>query len=112
MNKELFMESIEAIRKQYEHDVETSQMLGKAFPNAFEANLLPDNQLLQNQLVKILQIEMNDLDVCKYGQSWIEWFCWECDFGKKSNQLKAYDKNGKVIPLANAGELYDFLNDF
>ena len=29
-------------------DIEVSKHLGKAFPDAFEANLLPKNQFLQN----------------------------------------------------------------
>ena len=108
MKRELFIEAINAIEKQLEKDIEISKILGKVFTSAFEANLMPDNQLLSNALIKVLQEEMNDTKR-KYGQSWIEWFCFETDFGKRS-ELKAYDENNKEIKMNNAGDLFDFLS--
>jgi hypothetical protein len=110
MNKELFIESIEAIKKQIQLDIEVSKHLGKAFPDAFEANLLPKNHFLQNALLRILQEEMNDLQLREYGQSWIEYFIWELNFGEENYLLKV-TQNGNEIPLSNAAELYDFLNN-
>jgi len=108
MDKELFIEAIEAIQKQLQQDVEVSNYLGKALPDAFEANLMPKNHFLQNALIHVLQVEMNDLQLCEYGQSWIEYFCWELDFGKENYRMKV-TQGGKEIKLSNAGELYDFL---
>lgn len=108
MNKELFIEAIEAIQKQVQLDIEVSRHLGKAFPDAFEANLLPKNHFLQNALLHVLQVEMNDLQLCEYGQSWIEYFLWELNFGEENYRLKVTD-NGKNIPMSNASELYDYL---
>ena len=48
MNKEIFIEAIEAIQKQVALDIEVSKHLGKSFPDAFEANLLPKKHFLQN----------------------------------------------------------------
>ena len=108
MNKELFIEAIEAIQKQVQLDIEISKHLGKAFPDAFEVNLLPKNHFLQNALLHVLQVEMNDLQLCEYGQSWIEYFLWELNFGEENYRLKATE-NGNNIPMSNASELYDYL---
>ena len=109
MDKQLFIEAIEAIQKQLQLDSEVSKHLGKAFPNAFEANLLPRNHFLQNALIPVLQVEMNDLQSCEYGLSWIEYFLWELNFGEE-NYRKKVTQNGKEIKMSNAAELYDFLN--
>jgi hypothetical protein len=108
MNKELFIECIDAIQKQINLDKEIAGHLSKAFPDAFEANLLPKNHFLSNALIHVLQHEMNDLTLCDLGQSWIEYFLWELDFGKENWRLKVTDK-GKEIPMSTAEELYDFL---
>ena len=110
MNKELFIEAIEAIQKQVQLDIEVSKHLGKAFPDAFEANLLPKNHFLQNVLLNILQTEMNDLENEECGSTWIEYFCCELKFGQENYRLKVYS-NGCEVPMANASELYDFLNN-
>ena len=103
MDKQLFVETIDAVEKQVKLDVAVSNHLGKAFPDAFTATLMPRNEILQNALIKILKIEMNDLE-----DSWIEYFCWELDFGKNNHRLTV-TSNKKEIPLSNASELYDFL---
>ena len=110
MNKQLFIDAIDAIQQQCELDDEVSKHLGKAFPNAFEANLLPRNHYLQNALLKVLQTEMNDLESVECGSSWIEYFCWELNFGTENYRLKVYSQGGEV-PMSNAAELYDFLNN-
>ena len=109
MEKKLFIESIDAIKQQCEFDIEVSKNLGKAFPDAFEANLLPKNHFLQNALLHVLQVEMNDLQLCEHGQSWIEYFLWELNFGEENYRLKVYDENKKEIPLSNAEQLYNLL---
>ena len=111
MKRETFIEAIEAIEKQIGYDINVSKKLGEAFPNAHTANLLPDNHFVSNALLKVLQDEMKDNEVCKYGQSWIEWFCFETDFGNKSYRLQAFDENKQPIKMDNAGDLYDFLNN-
>ena len=108
MEKRLFIKSIEALQKQIEYDVQVSEHLGKAFPNSHTANLLPENHFLHNALLEVLQDAMNDNELCEYGQSWIEYYCYELDFGKENYRLKVTN-NGKEVPMSNAGELYDFL---
>ncbi|OQY76055.1 MAG: hypothetical protein B6D44_00230 [Ignavibacteriales bacterium UTCHB2] len=104
-NKDLFIESIEAIKKQYEHDVNCSQIMGKIYPNAFEANLMYENHYIMNQLIKVLQVAFND----DHEYSMIEYFLWELDFGKKNDTLSAYRADKSKIDLSDAGKLYDYL---
>jgi hypothetical protein len=101
MKRELFIEAINAIDKQFKVDIKFSENLGVAFPHAFTANLLPDNSTITDSFIKVLEQLMND----KGG--WINWFCYETEFGRE--QMEAYDEEGKPIPLGSAGELYDFL---
>lgn len=110
MTRELFIESIEALKKQYEYDVEVSKNLSKVFPNAYDANLLPDNHFVNNALMKVLQVDNNDLELCKYGQSWIEYFCFELNFGKDYKVGMITDKE-KNIDFSNSGKVWDYLNN-
>lgn len=103
ITKELFVETIEAIRLQYEHDEKWSSSIGKLFPNAFDANLGYDNHFANNALLKLLQVQLKD-DV-----SWIEYFMHELEFGKTYKDGDAMDENGQVIDLSDSGKLYDFL---
>lgn len=111
MTKELFIKSIEAIEKQYRYDEMVAKKLGEVYTSAFDANLLYDNHHLSNALMEILQVQMEDTTLCEFGQSWIEYFCWELDFGRKNDKMKATNADVSNIPLSNAGELWDFLEN-
>lgn len=104
MEKKLFVYSILAIKEQFEHDRKVAQKLSEAFPNAFSANLLPDNHYLQDALIENLVSAMDDQD------SFIEYFCWDLYFGSENYRLKVYDKNKKEIPLSTPEELWELLS--
>jgi len=104
MEKETFINAIESIEKQIRYDIEISEKLGEVFPNAFSANLLPNNQIISDSFFKVLREEMNDTD------NWIKWYCFETDFGNESYRLIARNSDGSKIKMTNASELYDFLN--
>ena len=106
MKRETFIEAIDAIESQIRFDIEVSKKLGEAFPNAHTANLLPDNHFISNALMKVLKDEMNDNQ-----EGWIEWFCFETDFGNESYRIQAFDENKQPIKMDDAGDLYDFLNN-
>lgn len=107
MKKETFILAIEAIKKQTILDVEFSKHLGKAFKNAHQGNLMPDNHVLMNILINILQEEMNDLNYDDAWIGWIEWYCFENDFGRSGCKIKEAD--GSVIIINNASDLYYFM---
>ena len=105
MTKELFIEAIEAIRLQEEHDNNYIDLLSKVFPDAFEANLLYDNSFIKGGLLKLLSELMHD------NGEWIEYFIYELDYGKKYKKGCATYEDGKNIDLSNAGALYEFLKN-
>ncbi|MEI2419115.1 hypothetical protein V6O07_02490 [Arthrospira platensis SPKY2] len=109
MKKELFIKSIEAIEKQMQYDISVAEKLAEVFPDSYSANLLPKNHLLQDALLEVLKVSMNDTELCPQGQSWIDYFCWELDFGKENYRLSVTNKSGKTIPMSNPGELWEFL---
>ncbi|MBC7382805.1 MAG: hypothetical protein H7296_07385 [Bacteroidia bacterium] len=103
-SRELFVEMINEIEKQYEYDRKCSDAFKVILPNDYVSNY--DNHWLQNQLLKVLQIAMNDND----KNSWIEYYLWELDFGKKYKVGCASNKDGSPIDLSDAGRLWDYLN--
>jgi hypothetical protein len=103
MTKELFIESIDIIKKQYLYDIECSELINKVYGNAFNANLLYDNHLLLNQLIKVLKDDIKD-----YSDT-IEYFIYELEFGNKCKGDSITLKDGTKIDLHDAGKLYDYL---
>ena len=103
-SKELFIETINEIEKQYKHDSKCSEAFRVILPNDYISNYA--NHWLQNQLVKILQIAMND----NHKHSWIEYYMWEIDFGLKYSKgcVKIQDKD---FELKTASDLWDLLNE-
>lgn len=108
ISKEVFIETIDSIEKQYEHDNKCLEAASLIYEDAFEGNLFYRNSWLQNALITLLQIEFND----EKAQSWIDYYLWELDFGKKNNVMQAYREDGSEIKLTNASELYDCLVEF
>ena len=104
MTKKLFIETIEQIRLQEEHDNRFSAHLGKAFPDAFEANLSPDNRFLRNQIIKLLEIKMGDQE-----NRWIEYFISDLDFGREFTMGMVTDENKEEVDLSDVGRLWEFL---
>jgi hypothetical protein len=101
--KELFCETVNEIEKQCNHDRKCSDAFKVILPNDYTSNY--DNHWLQNQLIEILQIAMND----NHKDSWIEYFIWELDFGRKWKKGMVKIK-GKDFKLQNAYDLWDLLN--
>ncbi len=101
--KKLFIETINEIEKQYNHDHKCSSAFRVILPNDYTTCY--DNHWLQNQLVKLLQIAMND----NHEHSWIEYYLWELSFGKKYKPgcLKI---DGKNFKLKTPSDLWDLLN--
>ena len=101
--KELFVETIDEIKKQYDHDEKCSEAFKVILPNDFISGY--SNHILKNQLIKILQLSFNDA----HKDSWIEYFMWELEFGKKYKKGMATEKDGTEINLSDASHLFDFL---
>lgn len=104
MTKELFIETIEALKNQDEHDRKCAKAFKTILHNDYVSSY--DNHWLTNQLVKILQVAMND----KSEHSAIEYFLYELDFGRKYTE-GCITQYGKNIDLSDAGRLWDYLNE-
>lgn len=111
MTKEIYIEAVNAIEGQMRKDMNFAKKLAEAFPSAFYANLMPDNELLYNALFKVLETETGDIEKDGANYSWLTWFCYETDFGRKSKEMVATDKNGNRLSFETAGDLYDFLKE-
>lgn len=104
-SKKFFRECLSKIKQQLEFDIKCSHSIKMLFPSAFKANLIYDNSRIVEQLIKVLKIAFKD----NHKHSWIDYFIWELDFGKKNKYLKAIDKDGNDIPLYSASDLYNLL---
>ncbi len=101
--KEMFVETIGELKKQYDHDRKCSEAFQVILPTDFISGY--NNSKLTNQLVKILAIAFND----NHEHSWIEYFLWELDWGAKYKEGSCTNPDGSFINLSDAGSLYDFL---
>ena len=108
LSKKEFVAIMNALYLQNEIDSNVAMFLGKAFPNAFDANLLPDNSVLENAIIHLLETLMGNLKEDEYGYTWITYFMWELDFGKRASSFPVY-YNNKKYELSSADKLYDFI---
>jgi len=99
----LFVETIEQIQLQKIQDDKCNNAFKVILPYDFISGY--DHHYITNQLIKILQVTFND----NHKDSWIEYFIWELDFGKKYKKGCASHRNGKDIKLKTAVDLYNFL---
>lgn len=104
ISKALFVETIKCLKKQWAHDDKATQALEKIFDAGSFSGY--KTHYVTNQLIKILQVAMNDDN----ADSWIEYFVFDLDFGKKYTVGCANNKDGSNIDLSHAGKLWDFLN--
>ena len=80
IEKQTFIEAIEAMRYQYEKDKEHSESIGKIFSTE-DCNLY-DNENLYKKIIELLRIWF---PVDEDGFCEIEHFCWFLEFGKVEN---------------------------
>ena len=102
INKEQFIAAITALKVQDEHDSKFADDLGNLFPSAHTGNLLYNNTLVKEALMKLLGIIMNgEMDT-------IEYFVYSLNYGEtyKPGCFKDNDKN---IDLSSIEKLYDYL---
>ena len=105
MNKQLFIETIEALQKQMEFDKECNKAFSTILPDCFITGY--DNNLIIGKLIDILK-EMTG-DHKDSGLSWVEYFIYDLEFGKKYKKGCASYKDGSDIDLSTTEKLYEFL---
>jgi len=102
ITKEYFVKIIDQLEKQNLYDISYCRKLGEILHPHIEPY---DNQLIIGSLIKIIQQAFNDDHI----DSWIEYFCWELEFGKRYEDGFATNQDGSKIDLSDSGKLYDFL---
>ena len=103
MTKDLFIESIEAIKAQFEHDAKCHKAFCAILPNDYVTNY--DYHKVINQLLKLLQVAMND----QSDPSWIEYYIYELDFGSRWTESRV-TRNGQSIKLETVEDLWNILS--
>ncbi len=103
ITKELFISSIEEMKKQYEHDRKCSEAFKVILPHDYVSSY--DNHILTNQLIGILQEATND----NHSESWIEYYMHELNFGELWQTFKVTVK-GKDFKLQTPDDLWELLN--
>ncbi len=98
-----FTAAIEALEEQGEYDLHVAEHLSVVFPNAFEPNLLYDNNTIREAFTTLLATIFDDTD------KWIEYYIYELEFGAKYEPGCAKDANGDDIDVSSPAALYDVL---
>lgn len=57
-----------------------------------------------SSVIKLLEFIFNDEET-----HWIDWWCWESDFGRDEDFGAIFDENDNIIRVDTAEQLYDFL---
>jgi hypothetical protein len=102
MTKELFIETMNALTEQYEHDIKCVRAFQTILPDTFTG--MYDNSRLYTQLVKTLRIQMDD----DTDDSWIDYYVDELDFGRLWRPGKVVIA-GNDIKLGTANDLWNLL---
>lgn len=103
MKEETFVKIIESIKQKFSIDQERAKKLGEIYPNCFEANFLPDKDLIFDSLISLLEELLNDKET-----KWIEYYIYDLNFGEENYRIKV-KQNEKEIPLTTPNDLYRIL---
>jgi len=103
VSKEMFCSTLEAIKNQKEHDRKCMKALQIVFADAFLCAY--NNQEIENKLVEILQVATND----KHKNSWIEYWIYELECGKRYKHGSVTNADKSIIDLSTSEKLYEFL---
>ena len=101
MTKAQFKEVIELLKKQKESDHRFADFMEGYLDGRFVPTM---SEHAHSAAIKALSAAFNDKD--EGCGTFVEWFVYECDFGK--NRMSAR-LGGKDYAITNAGQMYDLL---
>lgn len=104
INKELFIKIMNDIELQHTHDAKCAEAFSVILPNDYTS--LYDNSKLYSSIITLLCDIFKDEN--KTEMSWIEYFIYELEFGKKYKDGCTKMKNENV-DISDSSKLYDFL---
>jgi hypothetical protein len=100
--KELFIESIDYLKRQRKLDEEFAKNMNKAFPTVFQANLIPNHEEIIKGFINMLKWLIDDKN------DLIEVFIYDDNFGRREMVVTA---NGSKHTIKNAEDLWYLLNN-
>lgn len=112
LSKAQFVELMKIVQHSEQYMSNVEECIGKAFgikhdANEIECVVLPTPKFV-TELISFLKKSMHD----DTNESWIDYFIYELDYGKKAvGKEVAWKSGGTPIPLSTAEELYDALID-
>lgn len=92
-----------SLEKQSIYDTKCTKHIQEVFNDNFITGY--NNTILVNQLLTIVKDVFNDNN----KDSWIEYYIYELEFGKKYKDGCASYNNGEKIDISNLTNLYNFL---
>lgn len=101
--KELFIETMDVLKKQQEFDNECTDAFQKILPADFVSGY--DNQLLWNQLVKLMSLDLKD------ESDWINYYIYDLDWGNKYKAGMVTNPEGKNVKLKSLDDLWKMLTN-
>lgn len=105
INKDLFIDVINLIERQYTKDVKFANFMEDYIDGHFVPTLTTDmNQALQFLINSTFEISESHK---KPEMNWIEWYMYECNFGKDALTAKIGEKEYKVD---NVDTLYEVVS--
>ena len=99
LSKESFVQTINFIKERSEK----MTAMNKVFTEEFEDSIFFPYFKYEAQLIKVLK------EVFQDKEDWIDYFCYELDFGARYVPGSVSYNNGEVIPMGTSEDLYDFL---
>lgn len=100
ISKELFIESIEFMRDRSDKQTE----IDKLFREEFQDGIFWPYMRYESHMAKILKHIMHDEQ-----NEWIDYFCWERDFGRDTELGDVKEADGTPIPFSTVEDLWNML---
>ena|SRR5208282_5826710 len=105
ITKEMFVKTFEMIETQYRLDEKCCDAFRILLPNDYVSGYY--NDILYKTILDILKQGFSDNN----KDSWIDYYIYDLDFGKKYKAGCITDKDGNDITLNNHNDLWNLLNN-
>jgi len=105
-NKEIFLQVMEKLEKQFEVDEKCKNAFSVILPGTHCG--FYDNVNLTNAFFELLEFIMED-DKTPCWDSTISYFVYDLKFGKEYKEGCVLDKNNKPIDISTVEKLWDYL---
>lgn len=99
--KELFIETMEAIKKQQNIDDRCTEAFQIILPTDFVSGY--NNSFITHQLIKIVKLHLND------KSDMVDYFIHDLEWGKKYKRGMITEKNGSEIKIKTISDLWNYL---